>query len=107
MVKAYLKYTQSAVWGVVSSPSAPIVWMSPSSTTASSAPVLALVPQLERVGVWNTNRGDLVRTLDAATTVEVTALCIRNDNTKAAIGYVFLLYIYIYIYKSFVHVLFL
>lgn len=80
MVKAYLRYSEEASWGVVVSGSGHVAV----DTTGR----LAISPALESVIVWNIKQGSQVKRLQPAdSTSEVTALELASDGDTLAVGH--------------------
>ena len=77
MVKSYLRYSPTSTLGVIASATANILCITPSSSakTSRTLPVLAVVPALESIKVWNVKTSSLLTTLyDSPSTAEVTVL---------------------------------
>jgi U3 small nucleolar RNA-associated protein 12 len=88
MVKSYLRYEPSSTLGVIVSPNSNILCTSPTtpSSVARSQPILAIVPALESVKVWNVKTSILLATLtDPPSSAEVTFLA-RNPVRKNLIA---------------------
>ncbi|PRP82102.1 hypothetical protein PROFUN_03792, partial [Planoprotostelium fungivorum] len=78
MVKAYLRYSPSASFGVICS----------GSLTVDPNTQYVLSAALEVVNIWNTKKGELVGSLqDAKAKSNVTSLLMSPNNRSVAVGY--------------------
>ncbi|CAH3120735.1 unnamed protein product [Pocillopora meandrina] len=87
LTKAYLRYVQSACFGVVSSLKAKVVFIKRRiNTTRKQIALYAVCPALENVIIWDVRRGEKVSVL-AGDKHEVTALQVSPDQQVLAVGY--------------------
>ncbi|XP_008113480.1 WD repeat-containing protein 3 [Anolis carolinensis] len=82
LTKQYLRYTSTALFGVVASQKGNIVYV---SLRGEKGRYVA-VPACEHVFIWDTRTGDKVLALQGRKK-EVTALCPSPDNLHLAVGY--------------------
>ncbi|XP_065837307.1 WD repeat-containing protein 3-like [Oscarella lobularis] len=81
LTKAYLRYVESAVLGVVASSNANGVVLE-----SDESGYRAAVPALEAVVIWNVKKGEKIRTLKAGKH-EVTTIALSPDGVHIAVGY--------------------